>query len=160
MSNDEGPDGDCWLTFENEQTCASRCHCCCTRNSHVCTARAPLLELNDCHDDLDRLRRTSSDASDAAEDAESKHEELEDCRRDAELHGGCVSQNSDYESELSDRESKLDDLDSRLRSVKTSCGYEFTINRMSGVEAAKRRICASIKKLVTLGITPLSLQYV
>src|SRR6266576_784785 len=87
----------------------------------------PLLELNSCHDDLDRLRRTASDASDSAEDAKSKFDEFEDCRRDSELDGGCRSQRSDYESALSDLESKMDDLDSRLRSVQTSCGYEFTI---------------------------------
>ena len=45
-------------------------------------ARAPLLELDGCHDDLDRLRGTASDASDASEDAESKRGEFEDCRRD------------------------------------------------------------------------------
>src|SRR5258708_7546864 len=30
-------------------------------------AHAPVLELDSCHDDLDRLRRTASDASDSAE---------------------------------------------------------------------------------------------
>jgi len=125
------------------------------------TANAPSLELDDCHDDLDQLRGTASDASDAAEDAQSKREEFEDCRRDSVLRGGCRSQRSDYESALSDLESKMDDLDSRLQSVHTSCGYEFTINRMSAVEAAqrhvetaKRRLCTSLKQLVRLGMTP------
>ncbi len=130
--------------------------------------RAPLLELDGCHDDLDRLRRTASDASDAAEDAESKRGDFEDCRQDSELHEGCASQRSDYESALSDLESKMDDLDSRLRSVQTACGYQFTINRMSAVEASQRqleaskrrleaskhRLCTSIQKLVILGMTP------
>ena len=76
-------------------------------------------------------------------------------------HYSCRSQRSDYESALTDLESKMDDLDSRLRSVQTSCGYEFTINRMSAVEAsqrrleaAKHRLCTSIKGLISLGMTP------
>jgi len=128
-------------------------------------ARAPLLELDSCHDDLDRLRRIAADASDAAEDAHSKSEDFEDCRRDPEIHDllgdGCRSRRSDYESALSNLESEMDHLDSRLRSVESSCGYEFTINRMSAVEAsqsrlesAKRRLCASINKLISLGMTP------
>lgn len=126
---------------------------------------APLLELDSCHDDLDRLRRTASDASDAAEDAKSKFDEFDDCRRDPEFHDpmgdGCRSRRSDYESALSDLESKMDDLDSRLGSVQSSCGYEFTINRMSPVEAsqrhleaAKRRFCNSVNKLMLPGMTP------
>jgi len=126
-------------------------------------AHAPLLELDSCHDDLDGLRRRASDASDAAEEAESKRKEFEDCRTnsDSELHDGCSSQHSDYESALSDLESKMDDVDSRLRSVQTSCGYEFTINRLSAVEASQRRLeaskhrlCASIKNFLKLGMTP------
>lgn len=126
-------------------------------------AHAPLRELDGCHDDLDQLRRTASDASDASEDAESKRGEFEDCRRDPELHDGCTSQRSDYESARSDLESKMDDLDSGLRSVQTSCGYEFTINRMSAVEAsqrrleaARRRLCTSIRRLISLGMTPIN----
>jgi hypothetical protein len=130
-------------------------------------ALAPLLELDSCHDDLDRLRRTASDASDAAGDAKSKLDEFEDCRRDPELHdplgNGCRSRRSDYQSALSDLESKMDDLDSRLRSVQGSCGYEFSINRMSPLdasqhrlEAAKRRLCTSLKELVGLGAPPYS----
>jgi hypothetical protein len=128
-------------------------------------AHAPLLELDSCHDDLDRLRRTASDASDAAEDAKSKFDEFEDCRRDPELHdlsgNGCRSRRSDYQSAVSDLESKMDDLDSRLRSVQSSCGYEFSINRMSAVdasqrrlEAARRRLCGSLKELIGLGAPP------
>lgn len=128
-------------------------------------AHAPLLELDSCHDDLDRLRRTASDASDAAEDAKSKSDEFEDCRRDPDVHDllgdACRSRRSDYQSALSDQESKMDDLDSRLHSVQSSCGYEFTINRMSAVEAAqrrleasKRRLCTSLKGLISLGMPP------
>jgi hypothetical protein len=127
-------------------------------------AHAPLLDLDSCHDDLDRLLRTASDASDAAEDARSKSEEFEDCRRDPELHDllgdGCRSLRSDDESALSDLESKMDDLDSRLHSVQSSCGYEFTINRMSSPEAAQhhleavqRRLCASYKTFLGSGMT-------
>ena len=128
-------------------------------------AHTPLLELDSCHDDLDRLRRTASDASDAAEDAKSKSDEFEDCRREPDVHDllgdGCRSRRSDYQSALSDLESKMDDLDSRLDSVQSSCGYEFTINRMSALEASqprleasKRRLCASLKGLVSLGMPP------
>jgi hypothetical protein len=130
-------------------------------------AHAPLLELDSCHDDLDRLHRTASDASDAAEDAKSKADEFEDCRRDPELRdlsgNGCRSRRSDYQSALSDLESKMDDLDSRLRSVQSSCGYEFSINRMSDLDAsqhrlegAKRRLCTSLKELIRLGAPPYS----
>ncbi len=73
-------------------------------------AHAPLLELDGCHDDLDRLRRTASDASDAAEGAKSKFDEFEDCRRDPEFHdllgNGCRSRRSDYQSALSDSKAK------------------------------------------------------
>ena len=128
-------------------------------------AHAPSLDLDACHDDLDRLRRTAADASDAANDAKSKFDDFEDCRRDPGVHDlmgdGCRSRRNDYESALSDLESKMDDLDSRVGSVQTSCEYEFTINRMSAVEAsqrhleaAKRRLCASIKKLIVLGMPP------
>jgi chromosome segregation ATPase len=134
----------------------------------VAGAHAASLELDGCHDDLDRVRRTASDASDAAEEAETKRGDLEDCDRDSELHNGCRSQRSDYEVALSDLESKMDDLDSRLRSVQTSCGYEFSINRMSAGEASqrqleasrrrledsRRRLCTSLRDLVGLGITP------
>lgn len=129
------------------------------------TAHAPSLELDSCHDDLDRLRRTAADASDAAEEAKSKADEFDECRRDPEsrdlLGDGCRSRRSDYESALSDLETKMDDLDGRLPSVQSSCGYELTINRMSAVEASqrrleasKRRFCTSLKGLVSLGMPP------
>jgi hypothetical protein len=111
------------------------------------TAHAPLLQLDSCHDDLDGLRRRASDASDAAENAESKHNDFEDCEANSELHDGRNSQGSDYESALSDLESKMDDVDSRLRSVQTSCGYEFTINRLSAVEASQHQLEASERRL-------------
>ena len=135
-------------------------------------AHAPSLDFDSCHDDLDRLRRTASDASDAAEDAKSKADDFEDCKRDPESHdltgGGCRSSRVDYESALSDLEGKMDDLDNRLHSVQSSCGYEFTLNRMSDLEAANRhaeasrrrldasrgRFCASVINLISLGMTP------
>ncbi len=127
-------------------------------------AHAPVLELDSCHDDLDRLPRTAADASDSAEDAKSKSDEFEACRRDPEFHdlmgNGCHSRRGEYQSALSDLESKMDDLDSRLRSVQSSCGYEFSINRMSSLEAAhrrqeaaQRRLCASYKGFIGLGTT-------
>jgi hypothetical protein len=126
-------------------------------------AHAPALDLDSCHDDLDRVRRTASDASDSAEDANSKFDEFETCRRDPQFHDsrgdGCRSKGSDYQSAMSDLESKMDDLDGRLRSVQSSCGYEFSINRMSSLEAAKsrqeaaqRRLCASYKGFIGLGL--------
>lgn len=126
--------------------------------------RAPSLDLDSCHDDLDRLHKTASDASDAAEDAKSKYNDLEDCTQDPDvydvLRDGCRSRRDDYQSALSDLADKMDDVDSRLQSVQSSCEYEFTINRMSGVEAAqlrleasKRRLCASVRKLVSLGMS-------
>lgn len=129
------------------------------------SAHAPLLDLDSCHDDLDRVRRQASEASEGAEEAKSKSEEFEDCKRDPDVHDlmgdGCSSKRSDYETALSDLESKLDDLDSRLRSVQTSCGYQFTINRISDVDAAKRhlealnrRFCDSVREFIRLGMTP------
>jgi hypothetical protein len=128
-------------------------------------ARAPLLDLDSCHDDLDRLRRIASEASDAAEGAQSKFKDFDDCKEDPELHDllgdGCRSHRSDYESALSDLESKMDDLDSRLHSVQSSCGHEFTINRMSSpeaaqhhLEAAQRRLCTSYKGFIGSALTP------
>jgi hypothetical protein len=77
---------------------------------------------------------------------------VDDCRRDPELHDllgdGCRSRRSVYQSALSDLESKMDDLDSRLDSVQSSCGYEFTLNRMSSLEAAQHRLCTSYRRFV------------
>ena len=128
-------------------------------------AQPPPLELDSCHDDLDRVRRTASDASDTAEDAKSKSDELDDCKRAPQIYDllrdGCRSRRSDYQSALSDLESRMDDLDSRLRSVQSSCGYEFTINKMSDLQAAQRhleasqlRLCTSLKGLMSLGVPP------
>lgn len=121
----------------------------------VAPAHAPPLDLDSCHDDLDRLRRTASDSSDAAEEAKSKSDEFEDCRRNPELHDllgdGCRSRRNEYQSAMSDLEDKMDDLDSRLRSLQSSCGYEFTINRMSSLEAAQHRLCSSYKRLIGSG---------
>lgn len=128
-------------------------------------AHAPSLDLDGCHDDLDRLRRAASDASDAAGDAKSKSDDFDDCKRDPEFHDlmgdGCRSRRGDFASALSDLESKMDDLDGRLRSVQSSCEYDFTLNRLSSVEAAqyrleasKRRLCTSLQGLVRSGIPP------
>src|SRR5579863_1767787 len=88
-----------------------------------------------CRDDLDRLRKVAADASEAADHAQSKMEDYDDCRSDPQAHDlmsdGCRSQRSDYESAVSDLESKMDDLDSRLRDVQSSCGYDFSLNKLS-----------------------------
>lgn len=49
-------------------------------------AHAPMLDLDSCHDDLDRLRRAASDASDEAEDADSKRTDFQNCRRDPDIY--------------------------------------------------------------------------
>ena len=129
---------------------ARQCFCWLDELTATPAARTPLLELDSCHDDLDRLRRIASDASDAAGDTKSKADEFEDCRRDPESHD------------------LIGDLDSRLHSVHSSCGYEFTVNRMSDLESTKRhaeasqrrleaskgRFCASLQGLVSLGMPP------
>ena len=48
----------------------------------------------------------------------------------------------------------MDDLDSRLHSVQSSCGYDFSINRMSSLEAVQHRLCTSYKKFIGSGISP------
>jgi hypothetical protein len=117
-----------------------------------------------CHDDLDRSRRAASDASDAAEYVKSKKEDFEQCQSDRETYDlmgdGCQSRRSDYSSAVSDYDSKMDDFDSRLRDVQSSCGYDFTINRMSPLEASKQRmdsanqrLCASYRNFMPL-LTP------
>ena len=128
-------------------------------------ARAPVLELNSCHDDLDELRKKASDASDAAESAKSKSDDFDDCKQDPEtydsLRDSCRSDRSEYESALSDLESKMDDLDSRLHSVQSCCGYALTVNRMSPseasqhhLEAAQRRLCNSYIGFIGSGLSP------
>jgi hypothetical protein len=121
-------------------------------------AHAPLPDLDSCHDELDGLRRTASDASDAAENAHSKLTDFDDCKRNPELHDlvgdGCSGRRSDFQSAQSDLESKMDDLDSRLHSVQDSCEYEFTLNKMSSLEVAQRRLCTSYRKFEALGLTP------
>jgi septal ring factor EnvC (AmiA/AmiB activator) len=121
-------------------------------------AYAPTLDLDSCHDDLDRVRRAAADASEAADDAHTKQEDFETCKRDEER---CAGQRSDLDSAISDVEDKMDTLDSRIRSTQDSCNYNFTVNRMSAMEASqrhletsKRRFCASLRKLVTLGVSP------
>jgi chromosome segregation ATPase len=129
-------------------------------------AKTPTTALDSCHDDLDHLRKTASEAAEAADDAKSKRDDLDDCRRDPEMHDlmhdHCRSIAEDYESALNDLEGKMDDVDNSLRSVQDSCDYQFTINRLTSSEAAqrrleasKRRLCASYHKLLDVGIPPL-----
>jgi hypothetical protein len=110
-------------------------------------------DWDSCHDDLDRTRRASSDASEAADDVKSKQDDFEECKHDPQtydlLGDGCRSRRSDYQSAVSDYESKIDDLDSRLRDVQSSCGYEFTINRMSSMDASKQRLDGAKQRLCT-----------
>jgi hypothetical protein len=116
-------------------------------------------DWDSCHHDLDRSRRAASDASDAADEVNSKKKEFEECQNDRDTYDlsgdGCQSRRSDYRSAISDYQSKMDDLDVRLRDVQSSCGYDFTINRMSSLEASKqhldtenRRLCESYKALM------------
>jgi hypothetical protein len=128
-------------------------------------ANAPRLDLDSCQDDLDRVRRAASDGSDAAEDAKRKHDEFESCTGDTQFHDrmgdGCRHRKSDYQAALVELESEMDTLDGRLRSVQDDCGYDFTFNRMSALEASqhrlessRRRLCTSLKQLVALGVSP------
>ena len=119
------------------------------------------IDLDSCHDDLDEAHRAASDASNAAEDAHSKAEEFDDCKSNPDvfdlMHDGCQSQRSDYESAIRELDSDLDDLDSRLDGVQTTCGYQFSINRISSGDAAQRhldaaqqRLCSSYKSFLTM----------
>jgi hypothetical protein len=124
----------------------------------------PNPDWDSCHDDLDRTRRAASEASDAAEELKSKSEDFEQCKRDPESYDrrgdGCRSHRSDYESAVDDLRSKMEDLDRRLRDVQSSCGFEFTINRMSPLKASKQhldaanqRLCASYRSFMSSGLT-------
>jgi hypothetical protein len=79
-----------------------------------------------------------------------------ECRENPDVydlfHDGCRNRRSDYESALGDLESKMDDLDTRLHSVQSSCGYEFTLNKLSGPGAAQRSLCKSYRRFAGLGI--------
>lgn len=92
-----------------------------------------------------------------------KSDNLDDCREYPAtydlMHDRCRSLASDYESALSDLEGKLDDVDSKLRSAQDSCDYQFTVNRLTAVEASQkrleasqRRLCGSLRKLVESGL--------
>src|SRR5262249_15539548 len=120
------------------------------------TAMAPTPDWGDCQDELDGARSAASDASDAAEKVKSAFEELEKCRREPEIYdvlqNNCQRRRSDYASALSSLQDEMDTLDGRLHSVQSSCGYEFTINRMSSIQAAEMRLCSSYKKFVNMGI--------
>jgi hypothetical protein len=125
-------------------------------------AQTPTTTLDSCHDDLERLRKASSEAAEAADDAKSKRDDL-DCRQDPELRDlmqdHCRTAARDYQSALSDLEEKMDDVDGSVRSVQDSCDYQFTINKLTSIEASqrrleasKRRLCASYHNLVDLGM--------
>lgn len=126
-------------------------------------AQSPATNLDRCHDELDHLHKAASEASQAADDAKSKRDDLDDCKQDPEIHDlmhdNCRSMGDDYRSALGDLEGKMDDVDSQLRSVQDSCDYSFTINRLTSLEAAqrrleasKRRLCASYHHMVDSGM--------
>lgn len=134
------------------------CLLCVSIMAPAIVAQAPELDLESCHDDLDTLRRRASDASDAAEEAHSKFEEFDDCRRDPGVYDllgdGCQSYRTDYKTALGELESAMDDLDTPVHSAQDSCGYEFTVNRMTSLEAAKQRLCASYLRFRNSGMAP------
>lgn len=111
-----------------------------------------------CQDDLDQAKQTAEDGSEAAEEVHSKLNDFDECRENPDVYdlmqNGCKSQRDDYQSALDDFRDKMDDLDAKVRSIQGSCEYEFTLNRMSGTDAAQQRLCSSYRKLVTLGISP------
>jgi hypothetical protein len=114
-------------------------------------AQTPTIALGSCHDDLEQLHKASSEASEAAGNAKSKSDDLDDCREHPEMydlmHDHCKGADSDYQSALSDLEGKMDNVDDSLRSTQDSCGYRFTINRLTSLEAAQRRLEASQQRL-------------
>lgn len=126
-------------------------------------AQTSLTSLDSCQDDLDHLGKAASEAAEAADGAKSKKEDFEDCEQDPGtfdlIADHCRSKADDYESGLNDLEDKMDDLDTKLRAVQSSCDYQFTINRLSALEASqqrldtsKRRLCASYHKFLRLGM--------
>jgi hypothetical protein len=126
-------------------------------------AQRSTTSFDSCQDDLDHLRTAAADAAEASEDAKSKQEDFEDCRQDPDTHDlmqdHCRSVGDDYDSALNELQDKMDDIDSKLRSVQDSCDYQFTINRLSALEASqrrldasKRRLCRSYHKLLSLGV--------
>jgi hypothetical protein len=116
-----------------------------------------------CHRELKNTEESTSDASRAAADASSKLEDYESCRSDPAtydlMHDGCRTRRLDFESAIGDVQGKMENLDSLLRTVQSSCDYQFTINRMSAVDAAKihadaaeQRLCVSNIKSPPVGI--------
>jgi hypothetical protein len=120
------------------------------------TALAQSMALGSCEDDLARLKKRASDASDAAQTAKSRLDDLDECQRYPEtydtFHNGCRNRRSDYESAVNELQSNLDDVDTSLRSVQDSCGYDFTLGKMTSAQAAQRSLCRSYKRLISLGI--------
>ncbi|HXM61789.1 MAG TPA: hypothetical protein VN950_13110 [Terriglobales bacterium] len=124
---------------------------------------ASVTSLGSCSDDLEKLHKVASEASEAANHAKSKGDDFDECRNDPQtydlMHDRCKSLDDDYQSALSDLEGKMDEVDDSVRSVQDSCGYQFTINRLTPLEtsqkrleAAQRRLCTSYHNLIDLGI--------
>lgn len=92
-------------------------------------------EWSDCQDDLDRVRKAARDANEQASEADSKAKDLNNCRtypRTYDLYkDGCLWYRSNYESAVRDLASELDTLSRRLRSVESSCNFEFGLSANS-----------------------------
>jgi hypothetical protein len=127
----------------------------------VIRAQSASTDWDRCHRELKSTEGSTSEASRAAADVSSKLEDYESCRSDPAtydlMHDGCHTRRADFESAIGDVQSKMEDLDNRLRTVKGACDYQFTINRMSAVDAAKihsdaaqQRLCLSYTNLASL----------
>ncbi len=126
----------------------------------VIRAQSASTDWDRCHRELKNTEESTSDASRAAADVSSKLEDYESCRNDPAtydlMHDGCHSRRSDFESAIGDMQSKMENLDNQLLTVQSSCDYQFTINRMSVVDAAKKhadaaeqRLCVSYRNLAS-----------
>jgi hypothetical protein len=127
----------------------------------VIRAQSASTDWDRCHRELKHTEESTSQASRAAADVSSKLEDYESCRSDPATydltHDGCRTRRSDFESAIGDVQSKMEDLDNKLRTVQSSCDYQFTINRMSAVDAAKihadaaeQRLCVSYTHLAAM----------
>lgn len=114
-----------------------------------------------CQNELESASKAAVDASDAAREASSSRDDFENCQRDPEDYDsrkdGCRGLRSDSESDAGTLESKMDDFDGHVREIQDSCGYAFTINKLSSMEASERkladanqRLCASYRSLAPL----------
>lgn len=125
-------------------------------------AQTASTDWDSCRSQLNTIVDAASNAKRAAGDADSRRDDYENCRQRREVHdvarNGCQEAASDYESAIGDLQSKMENLDNELRAVQGACGYQFTINKMSSVEAAEvhaqaaqRRLCTSFLNLGRLG---------